>query len=488
MNLIPVILSGGAGSRLWPLSRESHPKPFIRLADGQSLLQKTFLRACGLPGVQAVLTVTNREFVFKTEDDYREVNARGIATSFLLEPCGRNTAAAVAAAALHVAEQDPDALLLVLPADHLIRDQAAFGQAVQRAAALAADGRLVTFGIAPEGPETGYGYIEADGNMVRRFVEKPDAATAQSFVESGNFYWNSGMFCFAARTMVEELRTHAPDILDDVAQCLRTARRVRGEGLEQVELDPACFPGVREESIDYAVMEKSSHVAVIPCSIGWTDIGSWTALSDLLPTDAQGNRVTGEALLHDVHDCAIHAGEGRLVGAVGVDGLVIVDTPDALLVTRRERVQEVKKLYATLKTRAHPTHKHHRTVHRPWGSYTVLEEGERFKIKRIVVKPGASLSLQMHHHRSEHWVVVSGTARIVNGDHETFVPTNESTFIPPCTPHRLLNPGLLELVLIEVQTGQYLGEDDIVRYDDKYGRTDRAGASAKPSREHKSPA
>ncbi len=483
MNLIPVILSGGAGSRLWPVSRESHPKPFIRLADDQSLLQKTLLRAAALPGVQQVVTVTNREFLFKTEDDYREVatgELQQLQHSFLLEPMGRNTAAAVAAAALHAAEREPDTLLLVLPADHLIHDEAAFAHAVQRAAALAADGRLVTFGITPEAPETGYGYIEADGHMVKRFVEKPDAATAQRFLEAGNFYWNSGMFCFRASTMVAELRQHAPDILEAVETCLREARRASGKGFEHIEFTPETFARVLEDSIDYAVMEKSRQVAVVPCSIGWSDIGSWTALTDLQPADQHGNRVRGEALLHDVSNCAIQAEHDRLVGAVGVDNLVIVDTPDALLVAARDRVQDVKALYTQLKRTAHPAHKLHRTVHRPWGTYTVLEEGPHFKIKRIVVKPGASLSLQMHHHRSEHWIVVFGTARIVNGEQERFVPSNESTFIPPCTQHRLTNPGMVDLVLIEVQTGHYLGEDDIVRFQDIYGRSD-ANAAGSPA-------
>ena len=476
MNLIPVILSGGAGSRLWPVSRESHPKPFIRLADGQSLLQKALLRAASLPGVQQVFTVTNREFLFKTEDDYREVDPGGLSHSFLLEPVGRNTAAAIAAAALYAAERQPDSLLLVLPADHLVRDQQAFAQAVQRAAALAADGRLVTFGISPEGPESGYGYIESDGHMVKRFVEKPDTATAKTYLEAGNFYWNSGMFCFRADSMVAEMRQHAPDILEAVEACLREARRATGKGFEHIEFTPEGFARVREDSIDYAVMEKSRQVAVVPCSIGWSDIGSWTALTDLQAADEHGNRVRGEVLLHEVNNCAIEAQHDRLVGAVGVNNLVIVDTPDALLVAARDRVQDVKALYTQLKRSAHPAHKLHRTVHRPWGTYTVLEEGPHFKIKRIVVKPGASLSLQMHHHRSEHWIVVSGTARIVNGEQECFVPSNESTFIPPCTQHRLTNPGMVDLVLIEVQTGHYLGEDDIVRFQDIYGRSDANAA------------
>ena len=474
-SLIPVILSGGAGSRLWPLSREAHPKPFIKLADGQSLLQKTFLRAAALPGVAEVLTVTNRDFYFQSADEYRAVNGTALPLRYLLEPFGRNTAAAVTAAALELEADAPDAAMLVLAADHLITDQVAFAAAVQRAAVLAAEGRLVTFGITPDAPETGYGYLEADGERVLRFVEKPDAATAREFVDSGRFLWNSGMFCFTPRTVLAELQRHAPDIVDAVRECLQRSRRSAGAGVAQVELDAEAFSGVREESLDYALMEKSAQVAVVPCAIGWSDIGSWSALSELLPADMHGNRVDGDALLLDSRDCAVHAQGGRLVGTVGVEGLVVVDTDDALLVVARERVQDVKKLYAELKARAHPAYRLHRTVHRPWGTYSVLEEGDKFKIKRIVVKPGASLSLQMHHHRSEHWVVVSGTAKVVNGDAERYVRTNESTYIPACTPHRLVNPGLFDLVMIEVQSGDYLGEDDIVRFDDVYGRAGTPG-------------
>ncbi|SBP89997.1 mannose-1-phosphate guanylyltransferase/mannose-6-phosphate isomerase [Thiomonas delicata] len=469
MTLIPVIISGGAGTRLWPVSRESHPKPFIKLADGQSLLQKTFLRAAALPGVEEVYTVTNRDFFFKTEDDYAAVNPGKLSTTYLLEPFGRNTAAAVAAAALHAESQQPDAVLLVMPADHLIHDQAAFATAVQQAAELARDGWLVTFGIEPEAPDTGFGYIEADGHKVKRFVEKPDLDTARGFLQQGGYYWNSGMFCFTPATILREMQRHCAEIVEGVQDCLGRSRRVQGEGIMQVELDARSFAHVHDQSIDYAVAEKSDQVAIVPCNIGWTDIGSWTALSNLLTSDANGNRIDGDVVLHDVKDCAIH-GEQRLIGAAGVQGLIIVDTPDALLVVSKDNTQDVRQLYAALKARGHDTHKLHRTVHRPWGTYTVLEEGPQFKIKRIEVKPGASLSLQMHHHRSEHWVVVSGTAKIINGEDDRFVRTNESTFIPPCTPHRLMNPGKVSLVMIEVQSGDYLGEDDIVRFADAYGR------------------
>lgn len=469
MSLIPVILCGGAGSRLWPVSRESHPKPFIRLADGQSLLQKAFLRGAQLAGVSQVLTVTNREFFFKTEDEFREVNASRLPTSFLLEPFGRNTAAAVAAASLMVAEKEPEATLLVLAADHLIADQAAFAAAVESATALASEGNLVTFGIQPDAPETGYGYIEADGHRVIRFVEKPNAETAAEYVASGRFYWNSGMFCFKASTMVEEMQQHCPAILEAVCACLAQSRRAEGKGFTHSELDAQTFGEVPEDSIDYAVMEKSSRVAVVPCNLGWSDIGSWSALGDLTAADGNGNRVDGEALLHNVTNCSIRSDE-RLVGVVGVSDLIIVDTPDALLVANKACSQDVKHVYAELKARGHETYKLHRTVHRPWGTYTVLEEGSRYKIKRIEVKPGASLSLQMHHHRSEHWIVVSGMARVVNGDHELFVAANESTYIPAGHRHRLENPGVVNLIMIEVQSGEYLGEDDIVRFQDNYGR------------------
>jgi len=473
MKLIPTILCGGAGSRLWPVSRELHPKPFIRLADGQSLLQKAWLRGASLPDVAETLTVTNRELFFKTEDEYREVAGtehKDLDNSFILEPFGRNTAPAIAAAALHVAaSHGEDALLLVLAADHLITDQAAFAQAVAEAMRLAAQGKLVTFGIQPEAPETGYGYIEADGNTVLRFVEKPNLEKAQEYVASGNYYWNSGMFCFSAGTMLREMQLHCPDILDATRACIDQSRRAQGKNYSQIELSPESFNQVPDDSIDYAVMEKSKNVAVVPCSIGWSDIGSWNALGELTAPDIQGNRIEGEVILHDVSNCYIQSNQ-RLVGALGVDNLIVIDTPDAVLVADRGRVQDVKFLYARLKAAGHEAHKLHTTVHRPWGTYTVLEEGPRFKIKRIVVKPAGRLSLQMHHHRSEHWVVVSGMARVVNGEQEILINTNESTYIPAGHKHRLENPGVVDLVMIEVQSGEYLGEDDIVRFDDVYGR------------------
>ena len=470
MKLIPTILCGGSGSRLWPVSREQHPKPFIRLQDNQSLLQKAFIRGALLDGATEVLTVTNRDLFFKTQDEYRPVNGGKLPLSYILEPFGRNTAPAVAAAAIQIAKaHGPDAILLILAADHLIANQGAFANAVKQAMALAADGKIVAFGIQPTAPETGYGYIEADGNTVVKFVEKPSAEVATAYLASGRFLWNSGMFCFAAGTMLAEMEKHCPDVLASVKSCLASSSDVKGDGFAQLELNSVDFASAPDISIDYAVMEKTDRAAVVPCNIGWSDIGSWDAIGELSPPDAEGNRVDGTALLHDVTNCYIQSKE-RMVGAVGLNNLVIIDTPDALLVADRSRAQDVKHVYAKLKAQGHESHKLHRTVHRPWGTYTVLEEGSRFKIKRIEVKPGASLSLQMHHHRSEHWIVVSGMAKVVNGDLDLMIATNESTYIPAGHKHRLENPGVVNLVMIEVQSGEYLGEDDIVRFQDVYGR------------------
>ncbi len=484
IKLIPTILCGGAGSRLWPISREMHPKPFIRLADGQSLLQKAWIRGAVLPGVIDILTVTNRELFFKTEDEYREVSdsvPSALTNSFILEPFGRNTAPAIAAAALHVADtHGGDALMLVLAADHLIADQDAFARAVAAAAQLAQQGKLVTFGIQPEAPDTGYGYIEADldspltegqgaGFPVLRFVEKPCLEKAKEYLASGRYLWNSGMFCFSAGAMLREMEQHCPTILAATRECMAQSRKVAGKGFAQVELTPETFDQIPDDSIDYAVMEKSANVAVVPCSIGWSDIGSWSALGDLTVADEKGNRIQGEAQLFDVSECYIQSNE-RIVGAVGVNNLIIIDTPDAILVADRGRAQDVKHLYASLKASGHEAHKLHRTVYRPWGTYTILEENTHYKIKRIEVRPGGKLSLQMHHHRSEHWIVVSGAAKVTNGDRDMLVNINESTYIPAGHKHRVENAGVVDLVMIEVQSGEYLGEDDIVRFDDKYGR------------------
>ena len=474
--LLPIILSGGAGSRLWPVSREALPKPFIALPDGETLLQKTLKRAVALPGVENVLTVTNRDYYFLTRDEYEsntESNSKHIIHDYLLEPVGRNTAPAIAAAALHACRKHgEDTVLLILPADHLINDQSSFAQAVSTATELASQGWLVTFGIQPTAPETGYGYIESgesladtSGYKVARFVEKPNLETANAYIASGRFTWNSGMFCFTAGAMLAALRQCAPEVLSAVEQTFAATEFDK----DPVVLDATGFSLAPDISIDYAVMERADKVAVVPVSFDWSDIGSWSALAELVAPDDRGNRTNCEAVLVDTNNCYVQS-DSRMIAAVGVNDLLIVDTPDALLIAHNSRAQDVKSVVTRLKLLSHATVHHHRKTHRPWGTYTVLEEGEGFKLKRIVVKPGASLSLQMHHHRSEHWVVVSGTAKVINGEREILVQRNESTYIPAGTAHRLTNPGVVDCVMIEVQTGDYLGEDDIVRLEDRYGR------------------
>lgn len=477
MKLISVIMAGGVGSRLWPVSREAHPKPFMPLPDGENLIRKTFKRAAGLADVAEVLTVTNRDLFFKTEDEYRLVNLKHVAQSFVLEPFGRNTAAAVAAAALQIEQaHGSNALMLVLAADHLIQNEASFAAAVEKAKVLASQGWLVTFGIQPTYPETGYGYIETNqdkpleqGFRVSRFVEKPDLATAADYVEAGNYFWNSGMFCFEVGTLLSEMRHHAPEIMSEISATLEQSRVAESGQNRYITLETDTFAKVPDISIDYALMERSDKVATIPCDIGWSDIGSWNAMSELTQTGADNNRFEGEVLAHKSSNNYVNSPE-RLTALVGVQDLLVVDTPDAVLIAHKDHAQDVKHIVSQLKNSGHEAHLLHRTVHRPWGSYTTLEEGERFKIKRIVVKPGASLSLQMHHHRSEHWIVVTGMARVFNDDREFMLNTNESTFISAGHKHRLENPGVIDLVMIEVQSGDYLGEDDIVRFQDVYGR------------------
>ncbi len=487
--LIPVILAGGAGTRLWPVSRETHPKPFMRMPDGKSLLQKTLLRAAQVDGVDRVLTVTNREHYFKARDEYGGLPlATEFSFDYVLEPLGRNTAPAVAMAALRLVETvGQEAVLLGLPADHLIEDQAAFRAAVAQAERLADQGHLVMFGIRPRGAETGYGYIrvgdaldrDLDGvgaavacprdtlpsYFVDAFIEKPDPHLAVEYMSSGHYLWNSGMFCARADVLLDKLQSCAPDVYNGVLSCWQGTRK----DAVPLELHAERFARIPDISLDYAVLERSERLVVVAADFDWSDIGSWGAVSDLVPADGEGNRVVGEAVLVDTANCYVQS-DGRLVAAVGVEDLLIVDTPDALLVARRDRAQDVKRVVQRLKALDHECYRLHRTVSRPWGTYSVLEEGDRFKIKRIVVKPGAALSLQMHHHRSEHWVVVYGTAKVVNGDREWLVRSDQSTYIPAGTPHRLVNPGVIDLVMIEVQSGDYLGEDDIVRLEDRYGR------------------
>jgi mannose-1-phosphate guanylyltransferase/mannose-6-phosphate isomerase len=477
--IIPVILSGGAGTRLWPVSREGHPKPFLKLPDGQSLLCKTYIRAAqNVDPDGIIVTVTNREYYFQSRDTYQACKLKP-KTLYLLEPEGRNTAPAVMAAA-HTLQSlyGDEALMLIMPADHLIQDLPAFNKAVQHAASIAASGKLVTFGIVPTQPETGFGYIECGspidetgGRGVMRFVEKPDLATAKSYVESGNFLWNSGMFCFHVGTLLAEMHRHAPDVASGVEDCMKSSvmRDIGGVRSQELAVEP--FTQVPDISIDYALMERSDKVACVPGQFDWSDIGSWNALAELVRADEAGNRIQAQAVMIDSSNSYVMS-EKRLIATVGVDNLIVVDTDDAVLVARSDRAQDVREIAKRLKRDGHEAHKLHREVARPWGTYTVLEEGVRSKIKRIVVKPGAKLSLQMHHHRSEHWIVVQGIARITDNEgNERFINTNESTFIPAANKHRLENPGVIDLVVIEVQSGEYLGEDDIVRFEDQYGRT-----------------
>jgi mannose-1-phosphate guanylyltransferase/mannose-6-phosphate isomerase len=465
--LVPVILSGGSGTRLWPASREAHPKQFLPLAGTHSLLQATWLRAAAIPDARPPLVVANEEHRFLVAEQVRAVGAT--AGPILLEPVGRNTAPAIAAAALVASADGADPLLLVLPSDHLIGDPDAFLAALALARPAAQAGALVTFGIVPDAPETGFGYIKAapgDGvRSVERFVEKPDAATARAYVESGEYFWNSGMFLFRASRVIEELAATRPALLEHVRAAVAGAR----VDADFLRLDRAAFAAAPSESIDYAVMEHTTRAAVVPLSAQWSDVGSWSALWQVSERDAEGNCFEGDVLAMGTRDTLAHAPR-RLVALLGVRDLVVVDTEDALLVAHRDGVQQVKDIVARLKAEGRGQAQSHTLVFRPWGSYETVDAGERFQVKRIVVKPGAALSLQMHHHRAEHWVVVRGTARVTCDERVFELHENQSTFIPLGSKHRLENPTDAPLELIEVQSGGYLGEDDIVRFEDVYGR------------------
>jgi mannose-1-phosphate guanylyltransferase/mannose-6-phosphate isomerase len=465
--LQPVLLSGGSGTRLWPLSREAYPKQFLPLASERTMVQDTWLRVAPLAATRPIV-VANEEHRFLVAEQLRQIGAP--APHILLEPVGRNTAPAIAAAALQAMAEGADPILLVLPSDHVVRDAEGFRRAVEVAMPAAGDGALVTFGIVPDAPETGFGYIHAESGeglrKVSRFVEKPDATTAQSYLDDGGYYWNSGMFLFRASRYLEELERFRPDIVAAVRAAFTEARQ---DG-DFVRLDKDAFAASPSDSIDYAVMEKTAHAMVLPVDIGWNDVGSWSALWDVAERDAGGNAHHGDVIAVDTRNSYAYA--QRLVALVGVDDIVVVETDDAVLVARKDRVQEVKQVVAQLKDGQRSQAVLHREVHRPWGSYDSVDMGQRHQVKRIKVKPGAKLSLQSHAHRAEHWIVVRGVARVTRDNDVFELYENQSTYIPIGAKHRLENPGKEPLELIEVQSGDYLGEDDIVRYSDIYGRSE----------------
>lgn len=476
MSLIPVILSGGSGSRLWPLSRESFPKQLLSLTGGgETLLQSTIRRVAELPMAMSPLVVCNESHRFLVAEQLRQIDV--LSPTIVLESVGRNTAPAIAVAAQVVRSRvrdGTDPLLLVLPADHVVRDSQVFNRVLQAAIPAAQAGRLVTFGVVPQHPETGYGYIrcradralEWDGLFrIEQFVEKPDRATAERYIAAGDYLWNSGMFLFKASVVLDELARHAPDIERSSVRAVETAKA----DLDFLRIDAEAFSDRHADSIDYAVMEKTDRAVVAPLDAGWSDVGSWSSLHETIDRDSHGNALRGDVIAEDTTDSLVLA-ESRLVATVGLTGHIVVETKDAVLVVPKERVQDVKKLFERLKRTGRPEHQLHREVHRPWGSYDTVEIGKRYQVKRLSVKPGASMSLQLHHHRAEHWVVVSGRARITRGDEIFFLEENQSTYIPLGERHRIENPDTEMLHIIEVQSGEYLGEDDIVRLEDRYGR------------------
>lgn len=469
MTIIPVVLSGGAGTRLWPLSRSQYPKQFLSLAAQNTMIQETLLRLEGLD-VAAPIVVCNESHRFIVADQLAQVGVDN--SSIILEPVGRNTAPAIAAGAFKSLQVDEDAMMVVLPSDHVIQDKAAFVRGVELACKTAADGSLVTFGIKPTAPETGYGYIKAKVSAdvevfpLDKFVEKPDRATAQKYLDSGEYFWNSGMFVFKAAAYLEELSRFEPEIYNQVQEAFGKA----AVDVDFIRLNRESFAASPAGSIDYAVMERTDKGKMIPLDAGWNDVGAWSALWEVNPKDGNWNVVFGDVLTHDTEDSYIYS-QSRLVATVGLRNAVVVETKDAVLVADRNQVQDVKDIVEELKRQErHSSVEENQVGVRPWGSYESIERGHRYKVKHITVKPGAKLSVQMHYHRAEHWIVVSGTALVRNGDEELLLCENQSTFIPLGTIHALENPGKVPLELIEVQSGPYLEEDDIIRFEDRYGR------------------
>ena len=470
--IVPVILSGGSGTRLWPLSRKMHPKQLLPLLNETTLLQDTVNRFGRAGDIDHVVVICNESYRFMVAEQVRESEISGV--DIILEPIGRNTAPAIALAAFNAMQDEQDPTLLVLPADHDIRDIDGFLEAVKIGQKQSESGNLVTFGIVPDKPETGYGYIKAGDsicegcNSVAGFVEKPDRTTAESYIEQGSYYWNSGMFMFKASTYLDALERLRPDMFE---ACLNAYNKSQRD-MDFIRIDETAFENCPSDSIDYAVMEKVDNAVVIPVDIGWSDVGSWAALHDIGDADAMNNTIIGDVEIEASKNCYIRA-ETKLVVALGVDDLIVVDTDDALLVAHRGKVQDIKNIVDKLHNDGRSEVMLHKSVCRPWGCYQGIDSSDRFQAKRITVKPGAVLSLQLHHHRSEHWVVVNGTAKVTKGDEEFVLSENESTYIPLGIKHRLENIGKIPLEIIEVQTGSYLGEDDIVRFDDVYGRSQK---------------
>lgn len=470
-TIFPVILSGGAGSRLWPLSREHYPKQLLALTGEHTMLQQTAMRLDGLPGVQAPVVVCNEEHRFLVAEQLREIGKTPV--SIILEPVGRNTAPALTLAALFLMKHDPQAVMLVMPADHVIPNVQAFQSAVTQAARAAGDGYLATFGIVPTKPETGYGYIRKGKTLVgfdslqrvAEFVEKPDSATAAQYLASGDYLWNSGMFVLNAAVWLDELKRRRPDIL----QACEAAYSQGQQDGEFYRVGKEAFLGCPSDSIDYAVMEQTDRAAVASLKAGWSDIGAWSAIWETETRNAQGNVIQGDVLLHNTRN-ALLISKHRLVTAVGLEDVIVVETPDAVLVAHKNSAQDVKEIVNRLKQDKRSEHLMHRRVYRPWGSYEGIDAGERFQVKRLMVNPGAAISLQLHHHRAEHWVVVKGTAKVTRGEEIVLLSENQSAYIPIGMKHRLENPGSIPLEIIEVQSGSYLGEDDIVRFEDRYNR------------------
>ena len=464
--ILPVIMAGGTGSRLWPMSRKNLPKQLLKLDGELTMLQATVDRLQGLPCI-APSVICNEDYRFMVAEQLCQMGSD--TSALILEPVGRNTAPAIALAAIEATRQGDDPTMLVLAADHVIRNAEAFRQCVIEGNALVEKGKIVTFGIVATHPETGYGYLKAASKIgasaVEAFVEKPDAATAQRYFDSGDYFWNSGMFMFKASRYLAELGKHRPDILD---ACQKAMANV-GHDLDFTRVDADAFAACPSESIDYAVMEKAHDVWVVPMDVGWNDVGSWSALKDIGNKDANGNVCHGDVIMHNTSNSYIRA-ENKMIATVGLDNVIVVETKDAVLVANGDNAQDIKKIVDKLKAEKRVEHEFHREVYRPWGKYDSIDNGERYQVKRITVKPGEKLSVQMHHHRAEHWIVVSGTALVNRGDEEILLSENQSVYIPLGTVHALENPGKIPLELIEVQSGSYLGEDDIVRFSDRYGR------------------